>query len=177
VALAATEAQPATREVEVCPDRDHDGVPDVVDLCPDVPGPMENYGCPVYKRLVVKKDRLELKEKIQFAWDQAVLLDASFPLLDEVVQALKDNKSFRVQVEGNTSSEGTEAHNEILSQARATAVLDYLVAHGIDKERLDSKAFASTVPVATNATEVGREANRRVEFAIHFNILNTNGSK
>jgi outer membrane protein OmpA-like peptidoglycan-associated protein len=167
----------AVAAVAECADRDHDGVPDVVDVCPDVAGPWENYGCPLYKKVVIKRDKLELAEKIQFAWDQATLLEGSFEMLDEVARALTENKTFRVQVEGNTSSEGTEEHNQTLSERRAQAVLDYLVAHGVPRERLDSRGFASTVPVASNATEAGREANRRVEFVVHFNILNTNGSK
>jgi outer membrane protein OmpA-like peptidoglycan-associated protein len=173
-AVAAAEAR--TIETFYCPDRDKDGVPDNVDRCPDVAGPMDNWGCPAYKKLVIKRDKLELKEKIYFAWDQAVLQDVSFPVLDEVVQALKDNKGFRVQVEGHTSSEGSDDHNQTLSEKRAEAVLDYLEAHGIGRERLVSTGFASSVPVDTNATIAGRENNRRVEFVVHFIILN-DGSK
>ena len=175
-AVAAAEVSTIYKETFLCPDRDNDGVPDNVDHCPDVAGPMDNWGCPQYKKLVVKRDKLELKERIQFAWDQAVLQDVSFPVLDEVVQALKDNKGFRVQVEGHTSSEGSDDHNQTLSEKRAEAVLDYLVAHGIGKERLVSTGFASLVPVDTNATIAGRENNRRVEFVVHFIILN-DGSK
>ncbi len=83
---------------------------------------------------------------------------------------------FRVQIEGHASSEGGDDHNQTLSEKRAEAVLDYLVAHGIAKERLVSKGFSSSVPVATNLTEAGREQNRRVEFVVHFIILN-DGSK
>jgi OOP family OmpA-OmpF porin len=93
-------------------------------------------------------------------------------VLDEVVQALKDNTSFRVEVEGHTSSEGTDDHNQTLSEQRAQAVLDYLAAHGIAKDRLGSKGFSSSVPVDTNATSAGRENNRRVEFVVYFNIVN-----
>jgi outer membrane protein OmpA-like peptidoglycan-associated protein len=175
-AAAAAEIRTIYKETFLCPDRDNDGVPDNVDHCPDVAGPMDNWGCPQYRKLVVKRDKLELKERIQFAWDQAVLQDVSFPVLDEVVQALKDNKGFRVQVEGHTSSEGNDDHNQTLSEKRAEAVLDYLVAHGIGKERLVSTGFASLVPVDTNATIAGRENNRRVEFVVHFIILN-DGSK
>jgi outer membrane protein OmpA-like peptidoglycan-associated protein len=81
-----------------------------------------------------------------------------------------------VQVEGHTSSEGSDDHNQTLSEKRAAAVLDYLEAHGIAKERLVSTGFASSVPVDTNATIAGRENNRRVEFVVHFIILN-DGSK
>lgn len=176
VAVAPAEIRTVNTETISCPDRDQDGVPDNVDHCPDVAGPMDNWGCPAYKKVVVHRDKLELKEKIQFAWNQALLQDVSFPLLDEVVQALQDNKSFRVQVEGHTSSEGVDEHNQTLSEQRAEAVLDYLAAHGIDKSRLTSKGFASSVPADTNATQVGRETNRRVEFVVYFIILN-DGSK
>jgi outer membrane protein OmpA-like peptidoglycan-associated protein len=172
----AGEVRTITKEVSYCADRDNDGVPDNVDHCPDMAGPMDNWGCPAYKRLVVKRDKLELKERIYFAWDQATLQDVSFPVLDEVVQALKDNKGFRVQIEGHTSSEGSDDHNQTLSEDRAQAVLYYLQAHGIEKERLISTGFASSVPVDTNDTIVGRENNRRVEFVVHFIIVN-DGSK
>ena len=176
IVAAAGEVRTITKEISYCADRDNDGVPDNVDHCPDMAGPMDNWGCPLYKKLVVKRDKLELKEKIHFAWDQAVLQDDSFPVLDEVVQALKDNKGFRVQIEGHTSSEGADDHNQTLSEDRAQAVLYYLQAHGIEKERLISTGFASSVPVDTNATIEGRENNRRVEFAVHFIIVN-DGSK
>jgi hypothetical protein len=90
----------------------------------------------------------------------------------EVVQALNDNKSFRVQVEGHASSEGGDDHNQTLSEKRAEAVLNYLVTHGIDRERLASKGFGSSVPLDTNETIAGRENNRRVEFVVYFTILN-----
>jgi len=170
------EVRTVNTETLVCPDRDRDGVPDNVDRCPDMAGPMDNWGCPAYKKIVVQRDKLELKEKLFFAWDQAVLQEVSFPVLDEVVQALNDNKSFRVQVEGHASSEGGDDHNQTLSEQRAAAVLDYLVTHGIDKERLASKGFGSSVPLDTNETIAGRENNRRVEFVVYFTILN-DGSK
>ena len=68
-----------TNNVVSCPDRDGDGVPDSIDRCPDVAGPIENWGCPVYKKVVIKRDKLELKEKIQFAWNTPKLEDDSFP--------------------------------------------------------------------------------------------------
>jgi outer membrane protein OmpA-like peptidoglycan-associated protein len=168
----AAEARTITKEIFLCPDRDQDGVPDNVDRCPDVAGPMDNWGCPAYKKIIVQRDKLELKEKLYFAWDQAVLQEVWFPVLDEVVQALNDNKGFRVQVEGHASSEGGDDHNQTLSEQRADAVLSYLVTHGIDKGRLASKGFGSSVPLDTNETIAGRENNRRVEFVVYFTILN-----
>lgn len=160
------------RDVARCADRDKDGVPDVVDRCPDVVGTADGYGCPEYKKVVVKQDRLELKEKIQFAWDEARLEDDSRSLLDEVAKALKENKGFRVQIEGHASSEGEDDHNQSLSEHRAAAVLDYLAAHGVARDRMASKGFSSSVPIDSNATAAGRESNRRVEFVVHFILLN-----
>jgi outer membrane protein OmpA-like peptidoglycan-associated protein len=171
------EVRTETKEVISCPDSDGDSIPDTIDRCPDVPGEMENWGCPHYDRLVVKRDKLELKEKLYFAWDQARLEDASFPVLDEVVRALKENKSFRVQIEGNADSSGPEEHNQTLSENRAQAVLDYLVAHGISKERLGSKGLSSSKPLDTNATAAGRENNRRVEFVVRFVIVKPGSAK
>lgn len=165
------EVRTVVEERVVCPDRDEDGIPDTVDRCPDAVGVSDNWGCPAYEKLVVKKDKLELKEKLYFAYDQATLQEVSFPALDEVVKALNENKGFRVQVEGHSSSEGAADHNQALSEKRAQAVLSYLVAHGIAKDRLDSKGFASSVPIDSNQTAAGRENNRRVEFVVNFVIL------
>jgi outer membrane protein OmpA-like peptidoglycan-associated protein len=161
----------ARKESPACPDGDSDGVPDTVDRCPSVVGTLDSYGCPTYTKIIVRPDKLELKEKLYFAWDQATLQEQSFPVLDEVVVALKDNKDFRVQVEGHSSSDGAAEHNRTLSERRATAVVDYLIAHGISKDRLVSKGFASSVPLDTNDTAAGRENNRRVEFVVFFKIL------
>jgi outer membrane protein OmpA-like peptidoglycan-associated protein len=162
---------PIPKQVAACPDGDGDGVLDSIDRCPEVVGTGDNWGCPSYQKLVVGKDKLELKERLYFAWNQATIDEVSHPVLDEVVLALKENKNFRVQVEGHTSSEGGEERNQTLSEQRATAVLDYLVAHGVEKERLVSKGFASSVPTDTNDTPAGRDNNRRVEFVVHFIIL------
>ena len=89
-----------------------------------------------------------------------------------MVLALQENKNFKVQIDGHTSSDGTVEHNQTLSEGRAAAVLDYLVSHGISRDRVVSKGFASTQPLDTNKTAAGRENNRRVEFVVSFIILN-----
>ena len=169
--------QPGPKATWGCPDRDADGVADVGDVCPDAPGPVENQGCPYYQKLVVKPNKLELKEKILFAWDKATIEPQSFPLLDEVAQALKDNKTFRVRIEGHTDSSGPETHNQTLSEERARAVLDYLAKHGIAADRLAFKGFSSSQPRDRNDTEAGREANRRVEFVVELVIVNDGSVK
>lgn len=152
-------------------DRDGDTVIDDVDNCPDVAGLVENAGCPAYEKVVVKREKLEVKEKIAFLWDSAKLETSSYAALDEVVRALQDNRGFKVQVDGHASSEGNYDHNQTLSEQRAAAVLDYLVAHGVAKDRLISKGFSSSQPTETNTTAAGRDSNRRVEFIVEFVIV------
>jgi len=177
VSQPLTESTPREIIKEVCPDGDQDGVPDSVDRCPEVAGTKEGWGCPVYERVVVQPDKLELKENIYFAWNSADIDSASHPVLDDVVRALKDHKGARVQLEGHADSSGNDGLNQPLSERRAEAVKSYLVSHGIESERLVSKGFSSSVPTGNNKTVQGREDNRRVEFVVHFTILNDGGSK
>jgi outer membrane protein OmpA-like peptidoglycan-associated protein len=152
-------------------DRDGDGVLDDADACPDVRGPASNTGCPVYEKVIVTPEKLELKEKIQFPWDRSVIDPASYPALDEVAKALQENRSFRVAIEGHASSEGADDHNQSLSERRAEAVLAYIASKGVARDRLASQGFSSSRPLEANVTESGREANRRVEFVVHFIIV------
>ena len=168
--LAMAVAVPAARL-----DRDGDGVPDDVDNCPDIRGPASNAGCPVYEKIIVKRDKLELKEKIQFAWNDSVIEAVSYPALAEVAKALQDNPAFRVAIEGHASSEGADDHNQSLSSRRAEAVLEYVASHGVARDRLLSKGFSSSRPIESNSSESGRVANRRVEFVVHFIILKEGG--
>jgi outer membrane protein OmpA-like peptidoglycan-associated protein len=156
-------------------DRDGDGVPDDVDNCPDIRGPASNGGCPVYEKIIVRPDKLELKEKIQFAWNDSVIEAVSYPALAEVAKALQDNPAFRVAIEGHASSEGADDHNQSLSSRRAEAVLEYVASHGVARDRLVSKGFSSSRPIESNSSESGRVANRRVEFVVHFIILKEGG--
>jgi len=157
------------------PDRDGDGVPDDVDNCPDVAGPASNGGCPLYEKVIVKPDKLELKEKIQFAVGGGAIDAVSHAALDEVAQAMKDNKGFRVAIEGHASSEGADEKNQTLSKKRAQAVLEYLASKGVARDRLVSTGFSSSRPIESNETEAGRVANRRVEFVVHFILLKKGG--
>jgi len=167
VAAAAPVAAPS--------DRDGDGVPDDIDGCPDIRGPASNNGCPIFEKIVVKPDKLELKEKIQFARDDSAIDPSSYPALDEVAKALQDNPGFRVAIEGHASSEGMDEHNQSLSNRRAESVLEYVAGRGVARDRLVSKGFSSSRPLESNSSEAGREANRRVEFVVHFIILKEGG--
>ena len=150
-----------------CPwaDRDGDGVPDKDDKCPDEPGPKDNQGCPRKQKLIiVRKDRIELKQQVHFATNKARILHDSDELLREVAGALKDAPLVKIRVEGHTDNVGKLEENMKLSQARADAVRAWLVHEGVDPEQLSAEGYGPTRPIASNATKAGKAANRRVEF-------------
>ncbi len=126
----------------------------------------DDHGCPKYKQIVVTDKKIELNQKIFFAFGKAQILTKSFGLLNEVAQALKDNTSLKVRIEGHTDSVGSKAVNVKLSQGRAEAVKEFLATQGVETARLSSQGFGPEVPLDTNANAEGRERNRRVEFVI-----------
>lgn len=149
-----------------CPDSDGDGLVPPEDQCPEKAGEKGNHGCPVYKTIKVTKERIELGQKIFFAFGLATILPRSFPLLEEVALALKDYPSLRIRIEGHTDNVGSSAENLALSEARAAAVRAYLIEHQIAPDRTTSKGYGDTLPRETNSTPEGREQNRRVELVV-----------
>jgi outer membrane protein OmpA-like peptidoglycan-associated protein len=147
------------------PDSDKDGVADWRDACPQEAG-LPPDGCPERQFIVVRKEKIDLKEKIHFATNKADIFPDSYPLLDEVVDVLRANPELGLRIEGHTDSRGSTRLNTRLSQARARAVLDYLVSHGIDPRRLSSQGYGPSRPLADNHTETGMAQNRRTEFYI-----------
>ena len=102
---------------------------------------------------------------IYFDFNKATIKPESEPILDEVSDFLKANPAMKMEIQGHTDSKGTAAYNLKLSERRAASVKDYLVKNGIASNRLTTKGYGLTKPVATNSTEEGRAKNRRVEFA------------
>jgi outer membrane protein OmpA-like peptidoglycan-associated protein len=152
-------------------DSDNDGIFDKDDHCIDV---MENYngiedddGCPERKHIIESTTDIVTLEPIEFEFDKDVLRDSAYPILDEVVDALKLNSSITlVEVEGHTDEQGNDAYNLDLSKRRAATVMRYLVDHGIDKLRLTSEGYGETKPVDRRHSQDAYKTNRRVAFSI-----------
>src|SRR5690606_18042820 len=99
------------------------------------------------------------------------ILSESHSILDEVVKIMKENPQVKkVRVEGHASLENdtpaVRNYNKSLSDRRAKAVLEYLVTQGVERDRLEAIGYGNEKPLQSDATEEGREANRRVEFNI-----------
>ncbi|TJY61150.1 hypothetical protein E4T66_11035 [Sinimarinibacterium sp. CAU 1509] len=103
---------------------------------------------------------------VNFEFDKANLTVNAKALLDLVVDALIKRPDIQVEIDGHTDSKGSDAYNQKLSERRAMSVMQYLVEHGIAVDRLSSAGFGESMPVADNATDQGRELNRRVELKV-----------
>lgn len=167
--------QPDNPERHGCPilDRDGDGILDKDDKCPDEPGvpqpdKPEQHGCKKkYKLIVVKNDRIEIKQQVFFATGKSRIKAKSYKLLAEVADAVKRAGIKKVRIEGHTDSRGSDATNMRLSQARANAVKTHLIElEGVSPDVLGAVGYGETRPIANNRTRSGRAKNRRVEFHI-----------
>ncbi len=147
------------------PDTDGDGVNDEEDKCINEKGPASNFGCPIISAEIIKRVKLAA-ENIFFETAKSTLLAKSFAKLNDVVSILKDNPSFKVQIDGHTDYVGSDEYNHTLSHERAASVKAYLVSKGIDESRLSSLGYGEEKPIADNTTAAGRAKNRRVEMTL-----------
>lgn len=152
-----------------CPDPDNDGdeVLDVDDECPMVPGVKSGSrpGCPQKNTLIVVTEKeIKITQQIHFAFNKAVIRPESYPVLDAVVQVLKDNPKMEIEVQGHTDNVGSPFVNKPLSQQRADAVRNYLVQHGVAAARLTAVGYGQDKPLVSNSDDRGRALNRRVQF-------------
>lgn len=139
-----------------CPmDVDADGVPDSKDSCPTEKGTAEFNGCP---------GTATSANAIQFEFNSSVLKTSAYPTLDQLSTDLKNGVIAKVQLDGHASEEGTTEYNMQLSKDRANSVKTYLVNSGVSATKIVTKGYGETRPVASNATEEGRQLNRRVEI-------------
>jgi outer membrane protein OmpA-like peptidoglycan-associated protein len=86
--------------------------------------------------------------------------------LNDVAASLANNPKTAVDIIGHASSDGDDYSNQVLSEQRANSVKSYLTSHGLQTVRVNSYGMGETQPVADNATQAGREANRRVEILL-----------
>ena len=105
-------------------------------------------------------------KSVLFERSKPVLLTSSYDELDMVVDFLKENPKVEILLEGHTDNQGRHELNMKLSRERTNVVKEYLVAKGIDTNRIATKGYGGTRPIADNYSEESRALNRRVEFKI-----------
>lgn len=142
-------------------------------LCESLTGPFECGNTPYVSKtassggITVTFDdtRAELTG-VTFKAGSAELVPTSLKTLDAAIAGLKRNPKALVEIQGHTSSEGSDELNDRLSQERAYSVKDYMVSKGISEGRLKANGYGSSQPKADNSTEAGRKANRRIELVV-----------
>ena len=105
-------------------------------------------------------------EKINFAYDKALIKKESYLLLGKLIEVAKSCPDSKLVIEGHTDSDGSKRYNQKLSEKRANAVKIYLERHGISKERLESIGYGELQPIASNKTKAGKKENRRIEINV-----------
>jgi large repetitive protein len=165
------------------PDNDKDKIADAKDLCPEEP---ETYaspvdakkgedqdGCPDDMKAIFAGNKIVILDKIFFDTNKATLKVISYPVLDAVAEVIKAHPEInRIRVEGHTDDVGDAKKNQMLSEARAGAVLDYLASRGVDPLQMEAVGYGASKPLEPvagkkgKALEDAREVNRRVEFLV-----------
>lgn len=117
---------------------------------------------PLYDKMLT--DGKIVTTGIRFDVNQATLRPESYGIMNEIVSLMNQNPDLNFSIEGHTDSDGSESHNQTLSEARAKAVMDEMINMGIPPSRLKSVGHGQSQPVAGNDTPEGKAQNRRVEF-------------
>ncbi len=107
-----------------------------------------------------------ITRNIKFDVNKSILKPESISTIKQVKDYLDKNTSVKLEINGHTDSDGTDADNLVLSQKRADAVLNQLISMGIDASRLTAKGFGESQPIDKNTTLEAKSNNRRVEFVI-----------
>jgi OOP family OmpA-OmpF porin len=144
-------------------DSDGDGVDDTKDKCPGTAAGtrVDAAGCPI---LFTEAKTPVVLRGVTFETGRSALKPDSYTILDIVAASLVANPDIKIEIAGHTDNTGSVATNTRLSQARADAVRAYLATKGVGPERMVSKGYGPTQPVAPNTSAAGRAQNRRVEL-------------
>ncbi|WP_423068369.1 OmpA family protein [Devosia sp. CN2-171] len=117
--------------------------------------------------LLVCKDKVgafATRNAILFQSGSAKIAAESLPAIDELAGYLALCAEASVEVEGHTDADGDDAANLALSVSRAEAVVDALIERGVSADRLYAIGYGESLPIASNETRAGKQANRRIAF-------------
>ncbi len=109
---------------------------------------------------------LNMPGNVTFNTDSAMIKGSFYDVLSSVVLVVKEFDKTIIEIAGHTDSTGSDQYNQNLSEQRAASVGQYFMAQGIDRMRIMTKGYGESRPIADNATEQGRQLNRRVELTL-----------
>jgi len=153
------------------PDNDSDGILDVEDLCPNEKETVNGYadldGCPDAEQIRVVGEKIVLDEQVLFETNQSVIRPDSNKLLERLAKFLNEHREYvQVSVDGHTDERGSDELNQSLSEERAKAVMNFLIAHEVSTDRLSARGFGATQPRIDRSDPLAYTLNRRVEFHV-----------
>ncbi len=113
-----------------------------------------------------KPARVIVLENVEFDFNEATIKPISFKTLSELYDVMSLKPQLIIEIGGHTDNIGTHESNMTLSLARAERIKQYLVNRGIAPNRIQTKGYAATIPIADNSNDEGRQKNRRTEVKV-----------
>lgn len=118
------------------------------------------------ERLEDESLKISIPSEVSFDFDSAAIKPAFHAPLNDIARVMREYDRTVIHVIGHTDSVGAAAYNQGLSERRAASVADYLAGQAITRDRIRTEGRGETEPRAANATEAGRQLNRRVELVV-----------
>ena len=134
--------------------------------------PLENGYIELVDTICMNKLKMNtsiILRNVFFDVDKSTLRPESVQELDKLTDIMRNNPNLKIELSGHTDSDGDDKHNMSLSDNRAKAVVDYLIAKGINPNRLTWKGYGETMPIELNDTPEHKQQNRRTEVKILSN--------
>jgi OOP family OmpA-OmpF porin len=125
---------------------------------------------PTPEECVARIEAVQADSKIVFEPGSVEISEEAGEILDRIAEILPDCQHVEMEIGGHTDSQGREEMNLGLSQSRADAVLNGLLARGVLVSNLTARGYGESRPIADNGTEAGRERNRRIEFRLQSEV-------
>jgi|TARA_B110000459_G_scaffold9635_1_gene9839 outer membrane protein OmpA-like peptidoglycan-associated protein len=148
------------------PDTDGDSILDKDDKCPNVAGVASEGGCPEIISNEAQMGMNSFAQAILFKLESASFESGVTDMIDGMLAIMNEYPQAEFAIKGFTDNSGSVSGNLKLSNSRANAVKDYLIANGIPAARLTAVGFGQDSPIASNKTRAGRVQNRRVEVKV-----------
>lgn len=110
--------------------------------------------------------RVIVLENVEYDFNKSTIRKTSFKTLDDLYEVMTYKPNLVIEIGGHTDNIGTDQSNELLSLYRSNSIKSYLVKKGISADRIQTKGYGESFPIADNDTEEGRQKNRRTEVKI-----------